>query len=372
MMHSSMQQDDANSAQKRRFVWTADLHSRFEAAVNALGLDNAKPKSILKLMNVDGLTKANIKSHLQKYRCLMQKKAQQARATGQPPPNPLGGMALGGIGSPDGVGGCGVGAGMNLGGGGGSGSLPELASGSLVPIGLDGLGGMGGSTNSHPSSIASTVQVDGMDGNGGLGALGSVPGGPAAGLPEQLISQGESSLQRNLEVQEMTLKVQMELQEELSRQLQLQKKLQSEMETLMASHAEAREEGGSASHKMSSILALKRKLQLELQAHLRMQHQLLTQLNQVVLPAVERLHTEGDAADLSTGISAHGSADSNVDIVKVEGSVKLEKAASLTASGDGEEEEGEDDDDDDDDESEEGASPAKRARSASTNIDISS
>jgi len=35
--------------QKRRFVWTADLHSRFEAAVNALGLDNAKPKSILKL-----------------------------------------------------------------------------------------------------------------------------------------------------------------------------------------------------------------------------------------------------------------------------------------------------------------------------------
>ena len=54
---------DEGSAQKRRFVWTADLHSRFEAAVNALGLDNAKPKSILKLMNVDGLTKANIKSH---------------------------------------------------------------------------------------------------------------------------------------------------------------------------------------------------------------------------------------------------------------------------------------------------------------------
>merc|ERR1719456_1647164 len=80
--------DDGPQAQKRRFVWTADLHSRFEAAVNALGLDNAKPKSILKLMNVDGLTKANIKSHLQKYRCLMQKKAQAARANGQPPPQP--------------------------------------------------------------------------------------------------------------------------------------------------------------------------------------------------------------------------------------------------------------------------------------------
>ena len=37
----------------------------------------------------------------------------------------------------------------------------------------------------------------------------------------------------------------------------------------------------------------KRKLQHGLQAHLRMQHQLLSQLNQVVLPAVEQPHTEG-------------------------------------------------------------------------------
>ena len=35
---------DGQSMQKRRFVWTADLHSRFEAAVNALGLDNAKAR----------------------------------------------------------------------------------------------------------------------------------------------------------------------------------------------------------------------------------------------------------------------------------------------------------------------------------------
>ena len=35
------------------------------------GARTAKPKSILKLMNVDGVTKANIKSHLQKYRCLI-------------------------------------------------------------------------------------------------------------------------------------------------------------------------------------------------------------------------------------------------------------------------------------------------------------
>ena len=62
-------------AQKRRFVWTPELHSAFVAAVSTLGLDNAKPKSILRLMNVDGLTKANIKSHLQKYRLLLQKRA---------------------------------------------------------------------------------------------------------------------------------------------------------------------------------------------------------------------------------------------------------------------------------------------------------
>ena len=71
----------------------------------------------------------------------------------------------------------------------------------------------------------------------------------------------------------MTLKVQMELQEELSRQLQLQKKLQGEMESLMSTHAEVRDESTSTNSKMGGILALKRKLQHELQAHLRMQHQ---------------------------------------------------------------------------------------------------
>merc|ERR1719181_240503 len=93
----STEQMGPDGQQKRRFVWSPELHSRFEAAVNALGLDAAKPKSILRLMNVEGLTKANIKSHLQKYRCLMQKQASNAKANGQPPPQPLGG--IGSIGS---------------------------------------------------------------------------------------------------------------------------------------------------------------------------------------------------------------------------------------------------------------------------------
>lgn len=68
---------------KRRFVWTPELHARFEDACNQLGLDSAKPKSILRLMNVEGLTKANIKSHLQKYRCMKQKQQSSAPAAAQ-------------------------------------------------------------------------------------------------------------------------------------------------------------------------------------------------------------------------------------------------------------------------------------------------
>merc|ERR1711951_120580 len=91
----SAAEQGGDSQQKRRFVWSPELHSRFEAAVNALGLDAAKPKSILRLMNVEGLTKANIKSHLQKYRCLMQKRASQAAAS-QPGRSDAGHAGFGG------------------------------------------------------------------------------------------------------------------------------------------------------------------------------------------------------------------------------------------------------------------------------------
>jgi len=63
---------------KARFVWTGELHRRFEAAVNTLGIDQAKPQAISQLMNCEGEgapTRQNIKSHLQKYRLLMQKRA---------------------------------------------------------------------------------------------------------------------------------------------------------------------------------------------------------------------------------------------------------------------------------------------------------
>ena len=67
---------------KQRFVWTASLHQRFEAAVKTLGIDHAKPQAISQLMNCEGdgaPTRQNIKSHLQKYRLMMQKRARAVR-----------------------------------------------------------------------------------------------------------------------------------------------------------------------------------------------------------------------------------------------------------------------------------------------------
>jgi len=63
-------EDDAadGSRGRVRCVWTAELHDKFEAAIQAIGMEKAKPMGILMHMGVTGITKANIKSHLQKYR----------------------------------------------------------------------------------------------------------------------------------------------------------------------------------------------------------------------------------------------------------------------------------------------------------------
>ncbi|KAF8008603.1 hypothetical protein BT93_K2310 [Corymbia citriodora subsp. variegata] len=60
---------------KSKVVWTTGLHDLFLHAINYIGLDKAVPKRILEFMNVPGLTRENIASHLQKYRIFLKKVA---------------------------------------------------------------------------------------------------------------------------------------------------------------------------------------------------------------------------------------------------------------------------------------------------------
>ncbi|MCO5577585.1 hypothetical protein L7F22_031416 [Adiantum nelumboides] len=65
--------DDPSSTKKPRVVWSVELHQQFVNAVNQLGIDKAVPKRILELMNVQGLTRENVASHLQKYRLYLKR-----------------------------------------------------------------------------------------------------------------------------------------------------------------------------------------------------------------------------------------------------------------------------------------------------------
>ncbi|XAR66784.1 hypothetical protein NMG60_11013120 [Bertholletia excelsa] len=65
--------EDPATQKKPRVVWSIDLHRKFVAAVNQLGIEKAVPKRILDLMNVEGLTRENVASHLQKYRLYLKR-----------------------------------------------------------------------------------------------------------------------------------------------------------------------------------------------------------------------------------------------------------------------------------------------------------
>eukprot|EP00768_Dysnectes_brevis_P006590 gnl/Dysnectes_brevis/524_a580_2302.p1 GENE.gnl/Dysnectes_brevis/524_a580_2302~~gnl/Dysnectes_brevis/524_a580_2302.p1 ORF type:complete len:277 (+),score=71.75 gnl/Dysnectes_brevis/524_a580_2302:503-1333(+) len=56
-----------------RLVWSRELHMRFLAAVMALGVRSAMPRAILQLMNVQGVTRENVASHLQKFRLALRR-----------------------------------------------------------------------------------------------------------------------------------------------------------------------------------------------------------------------------------------------------------------------------------------------------------
>nr|GEW29982.1 CheY-like superfamily [Tanacetum cinerariifolium] len=64
---------DSSSLKKLRVVWTQDLHSKSVTAVHQIGYEKAVPKKILELMNIPGLTREKVASHLQKYRIYLKR-----------------------------------------------------------------------------------------------------------------------------------------------------------------------------------------------------------------------------------------------------------------------------------------------------------
>ncbi|XP_038702692.1 transcription factor HHO5-like isoform X2 [Tripterygium wilfordii] len=69
----SKQQDPQETRRKQRRCWSPELHRRFVDALQQLGGSQATPKQIRDLMQVDGLTNDEVKSHLQKYRLHVRK-----------------------------------------------------------------------------------------------------------------------------------------------------------------------------------------------------------------------------------------------------------------------------------------------------------
>lgn len=70
---NSNDDQSARSLKRPRLVWTPQLHKRFVDVVAHLGIKNAVPKTIMQLMNVEGLTRENVASHLQKYRLYLKR-----------------------------------------------------------------------------------------------------------------------------------------------------------------------------------------------------------------------------------------------------------------------------------------------------------
>ncbi|KAL2322931.1 hypothetical protein Fmac_027310 [Flemingia macrophylla] len=66
-VHSDSCEIRANR-KKMKVDWTPELHKQFVKAVELLGIDQAIPSKILELMEVEGLTRHNVASHLQKFR----------------------------------------------------------------------------------------------------------------------------------------------------------------------------------------------------------------------------------------------------------------------------------------------------------------
>ncbi|KAL6124618.1 hypothetical protein ACLB2K_077130 [Fragaria x ananassa] len=66
---------EGNAPKKAKLIWTQELQARFLESIHFIGLERAVPKTILEVMNVEGLTRENVASHLQKYRQFLRRVA---------------------------------------------------------------------------------------------------------------------------------------------------------------------------------------------------------------------------------------------------------------------------------------------------------
>ncbi|GAB2274401.1 PHO85 cyclin-1 [Dionaea muscipula] len=82
---NSVDDQSAKTLKRARVVWTPQLHKRFVDVVGHLGIKNAVPKTIMQLMNVEGLTRENVASHLQKYRLYLKRRMQGLSSEGEGP-----------------------------------------------------------------------------------------------------------------------------------------------------------------------------------------------------------------------------------------------------------------------------------------------
>ncbi|XP_010559285.1 PREDICTED: two-component response regulator-like APRR2 [Tarenaya hassleriana] len=65
---SGVKNVSGNKSNRKKVDWTPELHKKFVKAVEQLGVEQAIPSRILDLMKVEGLTRHNVASHLQKFR----------------------------------------------------------------------------------------------------------------------------------------------------------------------------------------------------------------------------------------------------------------------------------------------------------------
>ncbi|KAA0046009.1 myb family transcription factor EFM-like [Cucumis melo var. makuwa] len=93
-LRTGMQQQKQQCSRKQRRCWSKELHRRFVSALQQLGGSQvATPKQIRELMQVDGLTNDEVKSHLQKFRL----HARRLPASAVPPANQSSVVVLGGL-----------------------------------------------------------------------------------------------------------------------------------------------------------------------------------------------------------------------------------------------------------------------------------